>query len=87
LLGNADKGTEIMYGEEKKYFELGQLEQPRQNKNLLYRHDKPNRPSKEGPFSFVLFETPQFQQFNSQRGPPLSRISAYLSYEVHPKSN
>ncbi len=41
----------------KKYFVLGRLEQPRQNKNLLYRRDKPHEPTKEGPLSFVLFES------------------------------
>jgi hypothetical protein len=41
----------------KKYFVLGQLKQPRQNKNLLYRHYKPKEPTKEGPLSFVHFES------------------------------
>ncbi len=40
------------------YFVLGRLEQPRQDKNLLFRHDKPNKPTKEGLLSFVLFESP-----------------------------
>ena len=53
LLDNGYKGSEIVYGEEKKYFVLGRLEQPKQNKNLLYRHDKPNEP-----LPFVLFESP-----------------------------
>ncbi len=56
-MGGGDKKIEIVYGEEKKYFVLGRLEQPRRNKNLLYQHDKPNEPTKEGPPSFVLFET------------------------------
>jgi hypothetical protein len=42
----------------KKYFVVGRIQQPRQNKNLLYRHDKPNEPNKEGPLTFVLFESP-----------------------------
>jgi hypothetical protein len=55
-MGDGDKGIEIVCGEvKKKYFVLGRLEQPKQNKNLSYRHDKPNRPTKEGPLSFVLF--------------------------------
>ncbi len=33
----------------------------RQNKNLLYRHDKPNEPTREGPLSFRL-HSPQFHQ-------------------------
>jgi hypothetical protein len=31
---------------------------PRQDKNLLYRHDESNEPTKEGPLSFVRFESP-----------------------------
>jgi hypothetical protein len=31
----------------KQYFVPGRLEQPRQNKNLLYRHDHPIEPTKE----------------------------------------
>jgi hypothetical protein len=34
------------------------LDQPRQNKNLLYRYGKPNEPTKEGSLSIVLFESP-----------------------------
>ncbi len=33
LIGDEDKEIEIVYGEEKEYFVLGRLEQPRQNKN------------------------------------------------------
>jgi hypothetical protein len=47
-----------VYGEEKKYFVLGLLEQPRQDKNLLYRLEEPNESIKEGPLSFELFESP-----------------------------
>jgi hypothetical protein len=56
-MGIGDKGIEIAYGERKKYFVLGRLEQPRQNKNLIVpaRHDKPNEPTKKGPLSFLLF--------------------------------
>jgi len=54
-LGDGDKGIEIVYDE----FLPGRLEQPRQNKNLLYRQDKPNKPTKEGHLLFVvLFESP-----------------------------
>jgi hypothetical protein len=41
----------------KKYFVLVRLQQLRQNKNLLYCHDKPNKPTKEEPLSFVFFES------------------------------
>ncbi len=57
MLGDRDKGVEVVSGEEKKYFVLGRLEQPMQNKNFLYRHDKPKEPTKEEPYSFVLFES------------------------------
>jgi hypothetical protein len=54
LLGDdGDNGIEIVYGEETKYFVLGQLEQPRQDKNLLYWHDKHNEPTKEGNPPFI----------------------------------
>jgi hypothetical protein len=40
LLGDGDKENEIVYGEKKKNnLYLGRLEQPRQYKNFLYRHD------------------------------------------------
>ncbi len=39
------------------------VEQPRQKTILLFLHDEHNEQTKEGPFSFVLFESPpQFQQ-------------------------
>jgi hypothetical protein len=58
----------------KKYFALGRLEQPMQDKNLLYWHKKPNKRTKEASLSklsFVLFEFPFVVSFNSQQGPPL----------------
>jgi hypothetical protein len=41
------------------------------------RHDKPNEPTKEGPLSFVLFESPFpiHHSFNSQQVPSLSSLS------------
>jgi hypothetical protein len=48
-----------VYGEEKKILcTVGRIEQPRQDKNLLYRHEEPNEPNEEGPLLFVLFESP-----------------------------
>jgi hypothetical protein len=42
----------------KKYFVRGpDFRAARRNKSLLYRHDKPNEPTKKGPLSFVLFES------------------------------
>jgi hypothetical protein len=59
-----------MYGEGKKYVVLGRQGQPRQNKNLLDLHDKPNEPSKKGPLSFVLFESPITSISTVSRGHP-----------------
>ncbi len=58
LLANGEKWSEKVYGEEKKYFVLGRLEQPRQDKNLLYQHDEPNEPSEDS----LSPHLPQFQQ-------------------------
>ncbi len=52
LLGNGDKVIAIVCGEEKVFSTAPTtctLEQPRLNKNLLYRHDKPSESIKEGP--------------------------------------
>jgi hypothetical protein len=64
LFSDEDKGIEKVCGEKKNNFVLDQLEQPMQNKNLLYRHDKLKEPTKNRPLSFVLFgpHSPQFQQ-------------------------
>jgi hypothetical protein len=73
LLGDGDKGIEIVYSEEKIFCIQGRLWQPRQLKNLLFRHDKPNKPikkTKEGPLSFVLFESPFTSVSTVSRGHP-----------------
>jgi len=69
LLSDGNRGMEIVYGE--KNFVLGRLEQPGQNKNILYRHDKPNEPTKEGTISFVLFDSPFTSVSTVSRGTPL----------------
>ncbi len=63
LLGDGDKWTVIVYGEKKKIC-TEPTGAAKAEKNLLYRHDKPNEPAKEGLLSFLLFESysPQFQQ-------------------------
>jgi hypothetical protein len=48
----------IVYGEEKNILYWTDWSSQAQNKNHLYRHDKPNEPIKEGPLSFVFFESP-----------------------------
>jgi hypothetical protein len=55
-------------------FVLGRLEQPRQDKNRLYRRKEHNKPTKEGPLSFVLFESPFASVFKIQLVPPLSIV-------------
>jgi hypothetical protein len=71
LQGDGDKRIEIMYCTvRKKIFCTGPTEQLRQNKNLLYRHDKPNEPTKKGHLSFVLFESPFTSVSTVSRGHP-----------------
>ncbi len=50
------KWKSVQWG--KKYFVLSWLEQPRQDKSLLYGHNESSEPTKEGTLSFVLFESP-----------------------------
>jgi hypothetical protein len=69
LQGVGDKGTEIVYSEEKNILYCVE--------KSLYRHDKPNEPTKEGPLSFVLFESPSQLSVHRQQWPPLSGISGY----------
>jgi len=67
-MGGGDKGIEIVYGED---FVLGRLAQPRQDKNLLYQHNKPNEPTKEGQEGqFVLSESPLISVSTISRGHP-----------------
>jgi hypothetical protein len=56
-------------------------EKPRQNKNLFYRHDEPNEPTKEGPLSFVLFESPFISVSTVSRGHP-SLVFLVLPWSV-----
>jgi hypothetical protein len=58
LLGNGEKEIEIVYGEEKNILYWADKNSKGRTKNLFYRHDKPNEPTKKGPLSFVLFESP-----------------------------
>ncbi len=74
LLGDEDKGIEIVYGEKKKYFVPGPTRAVKAEINLLYRHDNPNELTKKGPLSFVLFETPFTSVLTVRRGPPQSSL-------------
>jgi hypothetical protein len=78
-------GTYVkVYGDKKKYFVLGRLEQPRQDKNLFYRpHDKPNEPTKEGPLSYVLLVSPFASVSTFRRGhPSLVSLDCYILDEI-----
>ncbi len=71
----------------KKYFVLGWLKQPRQNKNLLCRHEKPNEPTTKGPLSFVLIESlspnPNSLQFQQLAGAtPLYSLPSIIIYQL-----
>jgi hypothetical protein len=58
VLDDGDKVMEIVYGEEKNIFYWAEQNSQDRTKYLLYLHDKPNEPTREGPLSFVLFESP-----------------------------
>jgi|688.fasta_scaffold773476_1 hypothetical protein len=47
---------------------LDRLKQPRQARNLLYRNDEPNPPTKEGRLSYVLLESPFASVLTVSRG-------------------
>jgi hypothetical protein len=65
-----DKKIEIVYGEEKNILYRADQSSPGRKK-VLYRHDKPNEPTKERPLSFVLFESPFNSVSTDSRGHPL----------------
>jgi hypothetical protein len=46
------------------------VKHPWQNKNLLYRHYKPNEPTKEGSHSIELFKSPSTSVSTVSRGHP-----------------
>jgi hypothetical protein len=80
LLGDGDKVSEIVCGEDSIYVLLGWLEQPRQDKNLFYQHNEPNEPTSEGHLSYVLLES-QFSSVSTvNRGHPslVSMIPRFL---------
>jgi hypothetical protein len=67
-MGDGDKWIEMVYSEEKIFF-TG-LVRARQDKNLLYQHDKSNNPTKEWSLSYVLFESPVTSVSTVSRGQP-----------------
>ncbi len=46
----------------------------------MYQHDKPNEPTKEGPLSYVLFESPFASVSSVSRGPPPHLVSLVKTY-------
>jgi hypothetical protein len=84
LLGDGDKGIEIVYGEEKNYFVLGRLEQPRQNKISFTVMTSPTNQLRMDPFhSYSLSpHTPLFQQ--SAGATPFYSLSAPTFPNRHP---
>jgi hypothetical protein len=65
---NGDKLNAIKYDEE--IFCIGPTRAAKEGQNLLYRHDKPKRPSKEGPLSLILLESPFASVLTVSRGHP-----------------
>ncbi len=62
----------------KKIFCAGPFRAAKAEQNLLYRHDKPHEPTKKGPLSFVLFESPFTSVSTVSRGhPSLQSLWAY----------
>ncbi len=56
----------------------------RQDKNLLYRHHEPNKPTKNGPLSYLLREAPFASVSTVSRGHP-SLVSLCSVYNLHIK--
>jgi hypothetical protein len=79
LPGDGDKGIEKEFSEEK-IFSTGLTKAARaEQKSLVTGHDKHNKSTKEGPFSFVLFETPFTSVSTVSRWPPLSLLTILLA--------
>jgi hypothetical protein len=65
LLGDGDKWTEIVFGEEK-IFCTGPTRAAKAVKNLLYQQDEPNKPTKD-PFHMYSL-SPHLSQFQQSAG-------------------
>ncbi len=62
--------------------------QPRQDKNLLYMHAEPNKPTKKWALSYVQYSlSPICLSFNSQQGPPLSSLSSFKFTQIFKSSD
>jgi hypothetical protein len=81
LLADGDNRIEIVYSEEKNILYWAD-KSPRQNKNLVNRHGKPQKTTKEGLFPFVLFESPFTSISTVSRGHP-SLVSLLVSIFIY----
>jgi hypothetical protein len=82
-LGDGDKGIEIVYGEEKNILYCAEAAKAEQKYPCMYWQGKPNEPTKEGPLSFVLFESPFTSVSTVSRGYP-SLVSLVASKGIGP---
>jgi hypothetical protein len=79
-----DKGIEKVYSEKRMFF-TGLTKVTKAKQNLLYQHDKPNKPTKESSLSFVLFEFPFASVSTVSRGCP-SLVSLFgATHPLHHK--
>jgi hypothetical protein len=83
LLGDGDKGIEIVYGEEKIVCIGPTRASKAGQKNPLYRHEEPDEPTNEGSLSFALFESLFALIINSNQGPSLSLNTTLNRYFMH----
>jgi hypothetical protein len=70
----------------KNIFFTGPTRAAEAEKNILYRQNKPNEPTKEGPLSLVRDEYPFTSGFNSQEGPPLYTLSGFTLEGEQPET-
>jgi hypothetical protein len=72
LLGDGDKGIEIVYGEENNmlYCMANYRAAKAEQKSLVLAQLKPNEPTKEKPLSFVPFESSFTSVSTASRGHP-----------------
>jgi hypothetical protein len=82
-MGIGDKLIKIVFVE-KKIFCTGPTGAPKAEpkKNLLYRQYKPNESTKEGPLSFVLFESPFTSVSTVSRGQPHPSLDSLFRHVV-----
>ncbi len=83
LLGDKDKGIEIVYGKEK-LFCIGPTRASKaEQKSLVpgYRHNRPKEPTKEGPL-YLSTHKPHFQQSPCRGHPSLVSLLRQMETSV-----